>query len=509
MNVSGWSKSAFCLTLILVVLLGGCSSIVHKPQLASSAGSHKIAIFFDGTRNDIADDTNVKRLHSLVSLQRRTDVSTLYIEGVGVGTDVIGAATGLGMAPRVKIAYEFLLNHYRDGDEIYIFGFSRGAYAARILSAMLYHAGLVKSDERLQMKSDERLQSTEIAKAVFDAYKFPFPEELRADNERVKRGSITFGSLEVVFDAPKEVVSRRNQIKVELEKQKLKVGAPVSVDVLGLWDTVEAMGLPDWDSRMLHRLGIKQHLVDVDGKNTRYGEQLCNVKRAYQAHSIDDDREWIFTPLSLTRTYLFKQCDADGEHLLDKEGKIIPGRLREVWFSGAHSDVGGGYGDSLLSGVSLNWMIKNLTGKGNGKYDEKSDAGLLPSNAGVPEDMFGSSHDPESGVWSLLYHKMSRDIATYVTDKYKRRGEFGATLCVHKSVLERRNLMGWEEHENGSLSLLEEGVVYLKETYPYGKDEIWKPRLREIKKGELRNPLLTMKIEVWPNCTGMNMEGAQ
>ena len=124
-----------CALLTFAMLLSSCASIVHKPQLSATPGTQKIAIFFDGTHNDIASDTNIKRLHSLVSLQRKKNISSLYLEGVGVGIDPLGAGAGVGMEARIKIAYEFVLNHYRAEDQIYIFGFSRGAFAARILAA--------------------------------------------------------------------------------------------------------------------------------------------------------------------------------------------------------------------------------------------------------------------------------------------------------------------------------------------------------------------------------------
>lgn len=465
-----------CVLMLLAVLLVGCSSIVYKPLTASSTGPHKIAIFFDGTRNDIASDTNIKRLHSLVTLQDKRYISSIYIEGVGTEYDVLGMLTGTGMAARVRIGYEFILNHYQKGDEIYIFGFSRGAYAARILTSILYNAGIVTTNSGMS--------NLEVAKVVFRTVKCPYPEEDDVDQQESFNCS-----------NPKTDSKNREDIRSILEKKGLKASDPVNVEVLGLWDTVEAMGAPNWISRLLHKLGLKQHLVNVDGENRRYGDQLCNVKRAYQALSIDDDREWIFTPLPISRTYLFKACKPDDEHLLGKDGKIISGRLREVWFSGAHSDVGGGYDDSLLSGVSLNWMIGNLTGREGTK-----DAELLPLNAKVPEDMFGTSHDPAELAYGMVYHEINRDIATYVTNE-KQRDEFRGTLCVHPSVLERRRALHWNKNENGSLSLLKDGLVQLAPEQTI--HDSWIPRLREVGNGESAVSSMELMLQVWPNCKGM------
>ena len=305
---------------------------------------------------------------------------------------------------------------------------------------------------------------------MYDEFKYPLPEK----EEHTRKGMV------------------RKKIKLVLGEEGLTVSGPVSVDTLGLWDTVEALGVPNWLSRLLDKAAIEQHIVDIDGPNKRYGDQLCNVKHAYQALSIDDDREWIFTPLPLSRKYLFAHCDSDGKHLLDYQGKIIPERFSEVWFSGAHSDVGGGYPDSRLSGVILNWMIGNL-----------KQTGLLPAGASVPEDPFGTSHDPEAGWWGPLYHAVNRDIATYVTGQGQRHLDFGNTLCVHPSVLKRRQIGLLREHEYHLLSLRAAKAVQLvpaKTDTPVG----WKPRLREATADEqLSVPALRLEVQVWPHCMGM------
>src|SRR5262249_38796008 len=148
---------------------------------------------------------------------------------------------------------------------------------------------------------------------------------------------------------------------------------------------------------------------DVDKPNRRYGDQLCNVQRAFQALSIDDDREWIFTPLLLGREHQFADCPLDWQPLmLDAKSRLKPGGLQEVWFAGAHSDIGGGYTDSALGGVSLNWMIERLAEAG---------ADLLPANARSDEDVYGRSHDPEDGLlWSPLYHQLNRNLVGYARD---------------------------------------------------------------------------------------------
>lgn len=433
------------------VLLPACSNIVYKPMLAQSdyQSPRKIAIFFDGTHNDIADDTNVKRLHALVSLQDRKNLATLYIEGVGVGNDVLGAGTGLGIGPRVRLAYQFLLDNYRkingQGDEIYIFGFSRGAYSARILASLLYHAGLPESPPA---------NSDEVAQKVFSAVKVQ-PGDTRDTTEVRKSFGLT----------------------------------PTRIKVLGLWDTVEALGVPDWYSRILNKTGISLFKVDIDEPNPRYGDQLCNVENAFHAVSLDDNREWIFTPLLLTRKHLLAACTRE-----ELKGFKPAAVLREVWFSGAHSNVGGGYSDSELSGVSLNWMIRELA-------DAKT--GLLKPDTKVREDVYGSSHDPEARWWGPLYHAVTRNVGGYVVGENQWRTELDNArsinrLCVHPSVFERRSAMPPKDHENQQLSLKQPGPVCLTPDREHPADP---PRLVETKCPAI--PERTVMVEEWPHCTYM------
>lgn len=81
---------------------------------------------------------------------------------MGVGRDVLGMSFGMGLKPRVVMAYQFLLENYRSHDRIHIFGFSRGAFQARVLAALLHHAGL---------PTKVNTSHAAIAETVFDAVK--------------------------------------------------------------------------------------------------------------------------------------------------------------------------------------------------------------------------------------------------------------------------------------------------------------------------------------------------
>jgi len=277
------------------------------------------------------------------------------------------------------------------------------------------------------------------------------------------------------------------------------------VKVLGLWDTVEALGLPGPAEHLKLAFRSTPPSVNVDEPNKRYGERLCNVERAYHALSIDDNRATIFTPLLLSRAHLFAGCPRlgagedplkEGGPMLDSAGSIRLGRLQEVWFSGAHADVGGGYLISTLNGVSLNWMLDQLKGDG-----------LLPQRVGkeeknarfVREDILGSSHDPTAGWWAIPYPRVSRDLVAYARDENALK-EFKGAICVHESVFKRRRLISNEPHEYSQLVLTQPERVQLV-MGPYGKGRNW----QWLQQGQVRNGPSGPMIEVqqYPNCSFM------
>ncbi|MGR6874132.1 phospholipase effector Tle1 domain-containing protein [Pseudomonas sp. HK3] len=338
------------------------TAINHQPKGDESTAKN-LAVFLDGTANSESSYTNVAKLYNLTTLQNNTNIRTSYIKGVGTDGKVLGMAMGWGVGHDVREAYLFLVNNYQHTrhDEIYVFGFSRGAYAARILAALVYVAGI---PDLSSLKNDKERYN--LINDIYDAYK-----------------------------GDKTLQERRDAVASVLKYRPV----PRDITFLGIWDTVEALGTPDYTE-------------NYKEPNARYEDQLCNVKKAAHALAIDDDRARIFTPILLTSQHLVSTCDFI----------VINDVVDEVWFSGAHADVGGGYDDTNISGESLNWMITKLK-----KYD------LLPEGSSVYADYLGKTHDPEAGLFSLVYRQRSRDLSGYVehTPYYKNK------LNIHRSVLKR------------------------------------------------------------------------
>ena len=136
--------------LFSLLFITACSSLTGKPESVSYNYDkpRKILIFTDGTNNDRESRTNVRRLYELISNQDRLDIAAYYDPGVGSDWHKIsGNAFGWGMDKNVMQAYTYLVDtHKYSNDEIYLFGFSRGAYTARVLGGMLIQGGLINLD---------------------------------------------------------------------------------------------------------------------------------------------------------------------------------------------------------------------------------------------------------------------------------------------------------------------------------------------------------------------------
>src|ERR1041385_847873 len=115
-----------------------------------------IVICWDGTGNDVGDhNSNVVKLYSTLIIDGRTQVG-YYHPGVGTmgaptatnrlskaWSVIMGLAFGAGLLANVGDAYRYLMDTYEDGDRVFLFGFSRGAYTARALAGVLHMFGLL------------------------------------------------------------------------------------------------------------------------------------------------------------------------------------------------------------------------------------------------------------------------------------------------------------------------------------------------------------------------------
>jgi uncharacterized protein (DUF2235 family) len=266
----------------------------------------RLVVCCDGTWNkpDSQNITNVEKIARTVqsdpSVTGGAYQLVYYVSGVGAGSyaadRLLGGAFGFGLFHNVIASYRFLAQNYEPGDEIFIIGFSRGAYTARSVAGMVGRVGLLTKlslvEERLPA-AVHMYQHTDMPDGAFGAS----VDEFKHDHCH-----------------------------------------PAKVDFLGVFDTVGALGVPGF---MRH--APRFHDVQLSSQ----------VLRARQALAVDETR------LKFTPSFWEAPEDTPGAPTDDD-------RVKQVWFEGAHSDVGGGYRDTGLSDTSLLWMAR-----------EAHDAGLV------------------------------------------------------------------------------------------------------------------------------------
>jgi uncharacterized protein (DUF2235 family) len=185
------------------------------PDLVASP-KKRLAVFLDGTWNTVNDNTNVWRLKSLLAPRGQDGVEQLSYYSTGVGTEfgerVRGGMFGYGLNDEIIRAYEWLIDKYNIGDELFIFGFSRGAYTARSLSGFISKCGLLTAGAPL---------------SVDQLY------------NRYRRAS----AVRTIRDLLVEQKEGKSELPLE-ERWILKYSQAIDIDFLGVWDTVGALGLP-------------------------------------------------------------------------------------------------------------------------------------------------------------------------------------------------------------------------------------------------------------------------
>ncbi|HWU77162.1 MAG TPA: DUF2235 domain-containing protein [Rhodanobacter sp.] len=251
----------------------------------------RLVLLFDGTWNKPESNTNVERLRRMIAPcdQAGIEQRVNYIPGVGVKrglTHLLGGAFGYGLSGNVRDGYRWLCQTWQPGDDIYLFGFSRGAYAARSLGGLIRKCGLLKR------AADGRVARM----AIDDAYDFYRDIDSKPDD-----------AAAVAFRAAHSV--------------------EVDIHFIGVWDTVGSLGIPDTASWFPYaRARYRFHDTELSKI----------VKYAYQALALDEHRA-DFTPAVWTRNpYTVKA----GESLVSKKHEQID--IEQRWFIGAHADVGGG-----------------------------------------------------------------------------------------------------------------------------------------------------------------------
>jgi uncharacterized protein (DUF2235 family) len=280
--------------------------------------TRQLILLCDGTNNTAtggSNDTNVVKVLSQLS-PHDSHQKVFYDAGVGKPDALPGAtqsdklkrhwerlsglAFGSGVYENISDAYGFLVDNYRPGDQIFVFGFSRGAFTARALAGLVNMFGILAPEHGNMMPS----------------------------------------LLHIYFSQRNARGSKDERKRLATIAQIRQLFVPVAhretwVHFVGVWDTVASIGLPPFDRQITGSPTIK----NADGTPKKF-------RHVRHVLALDEHR----TPFQ-PRLYLQESLPEPNAH-----GQT----LLQYWFPGAHCDAGGGYVDegATLSDGALAWMVE-------------------------------------------------------------------------------------------------------------------------------------------------------
>jgi uncharacterized protein (DUF2235 family) len=339
-----------------------------------------IVICCDGTGNEFGDsNSNVVKLYSTLVIDGGQQVG-YYHPGVGTmgapaartkiskaWSVVMGLAFGAGLLANVEDAYRYLMNVYEDGDHVYLFGFSRGAYTARALAGVLHMFGL-----------------------LYPGNDGLIPYIIRLFAKRTRGAGGMTDTFQVAHGF-KETFCRH-----------------CPMHLVGVWDTVSSVGWV-WDPLKLP-----------------YTAQNPDMTNGRHAVSIDERRCYF-------RNNLW--------------GKQLAGQsIKQVWFAGVHSDVGGSYAPdkSGLSQIALEWMLCEAVSLGLlvDRVRAEQVLGRVPPPPPIPPDPAAHTNNSLTLAWWILEF-LPHSYYDPVAKKPKWRIPLGARRAIpedsvlHETVQEK------------------------------------------------------------------------
>ncbi|MFM5893786.1 MAG: phospholipase effector Tle1 domain-containing protein [Novosphingobium sp.] len=339
--------------------------------MAEQRKPKRIVFCFDGTWNRLSVDclTNVAMLAQMVRpvAHDGTPQIVYYDEGIGTSGNkvahVIDGALGHGMLKIMREAYRFLIFNYESGDEIFAFGFSRGAYTARSFVGFIRHAGILDIARASQID-----RAIDIYRAANAGTGTESPEGLRFRAEN---------SLGVCVSA-----ADRDYRKAHVPGFDPACAPLLEIKYLGVWDTVRALGVPDflpfsgWFNR---RYGFHDAVLSSKVKAARHAVALDELRPTFRATLFGRDK-----------------IDRYNARNVRAEGPPLPpwkAFYQEQWFPGVHGAVGGGGDRRGLSDGALDWVLTGARlagldlrdGTGNKAFDLRPDPlDALQNDSKVP-----------------------------------------------------------------------------------------------------------------------------
>ena len=381
----------------------------------------RIVILCDGTWNraDSETPTNVVRLAQAMRPEDDEGVAQvpIYVQGVGTGEGItswsrgldkiLGGAFGWGLTENIVEAYRHLVFLYEPGDEIFIFGFSRGAYTARSLSGFIRSTGIVARDD------------LSLIPRAIERYRTHGDKDLNPRSERSLAFRVGEMRSRVATGADENVWRCAHDLP---EVPLLRIA------YLGVWDSVGALGVPK-DIPILGAMTARRHQFHD-------AELSSMVASARHAISLDERRR-AFEPTRWTNVGSLNAQFRPASNGVE--------RYQELFFAGDHGSVGGG-GDVLdLSSIGLVWVIDGAAVAGLAFDPVRLRAIQAEQN---PQGPLSNQSHPEGGFGDWLTRRRPMD----------RAGPETADE-VHPSVLLRyageAKSKGFRPYRPGSLGRIE------------------------------------------------------
>lgn len=271
----------------------------------------RLAVFLDGTWNTLDNNTNVWRLRALCAPDAKNQL-IYYGQGVGTkfGERFRGATIGYGLDREILDAYAWLVRNFEAGDEIFIFGFSRGAYAARSLSGLIAKCGMLVPGAPLSIEQLYARYRRYSDRTINELLAVPKAETLDLEERWITRHCVSTG-----------------------------------IKFVGVWDTVGSLGTP-WTS-----LGkrVEQY---------RFFDTHLRLKNEFAFHALAlDEQRRAFEPTFWTRT-------VNNSDVANEVTARPIDQVEQRWFPGAHANVGGGYPSDILAQRPLQWIMEKASTAG-------------------------------------------------------------------------------------------------------------------------------------------------
>jgi hypothetical protein len=382
--------------------------------------SKNIVLLSDGTGNSAASPfkTNVWRLFQILDLRNPQEQIAFYDDGVGTSSfrlfAILGGVFGFGLKRNVLAIYSFCCRNHQAGDRIYCLGFSRGAFTIRIVTGLIASQGLVRYDDN----------EADLARFAADAY-------------RTYRRRFDGGILRYLRYAGIDLRGIRDTIIRgwrRIRGQAPTAPPPVeveSIQFVGAWDTVAAYGGPIQEMTRaidywVWPLSMPDHFLSA------------KVLRACHALALEDERD-AFSPVIWDERYVRAKASVPGQtksdwlfeinydprsdnakaaepppHLRAHLPPLDRERISQVWFTGVHADVGGGYPQNGLSFVTLDWMMDRAKAYGLKYFNTQRRLLLTPQI-----DPTDKLNDSRKGLASFYRYKPRNLREIYREPPYK------------------------------------------------------------------------------------------